>query len=588
MTDAHDFPLFVLREYAVAADGERGMLIGPRGDIVWLCAPRWDSDAVFSHLIGGGGIYAVTPTVDAFVWGGHYDDGSLIWRNRWTTPTQTIECRDALAYPGDRDTAVILRRIMAGDHDAELRVVLDLQSGFGKHRLTHAKEHEGVWTGRTGPLHARWSGAGAAVHHEDGSFVFTVTVKAGQHLDLVLELSEEPLGDPVNVDEAWRVTEAAWDDAVPPVTGTLDDADVRHSLAVLHGLTTKGGGMVAGATMSLPERFGDNRNYDYRYAWIRDQCYAGQAAASVGDLALLDDAVTFVTGRLLNDGANLKPAYTTDGGPVPDERKLGLPGYPGGTDKIGNWVNKQFQLDAFGEALLLLACAAHHDRLDQDGWKAVETAVTVIADTHGQPEAGIWELDDQIWTHSRLSCVAGLRAIAKHASTPDAAPWSALADTILAATGKDCVHPTGRWQRTPTDTRIDSALLIPAVRGALPADDPRTVATLDAALQDLGGTGYMYRFRQSDGPLGDSEGAFLLCGFMTSLALHQQHRPVEAARWFERNRAARGTPGVFSEEYDVAQRQMRGNLPQAFVHALFIETAATLGASDDTSPGAHL
>lgn len=582
MTALGDYPLFVLREYAFCGDGERGMLIGPRGDISWLCAPRWESPAVFAHLIGGRGLYAVTPTSDAFVWGGHYDDGSLIWRNRWTTTTQTIECRDALAYPGDPNTVVVLRRIIAGEKDAEVRVVLDPRDDFGRHALTRATLREGVWTGRTGPLHVRWSGAPEATRSDEGDLSFTVTVAAGDHLDLVLEISEEPLGDPVNADHAWRSTEAEWASAVPDVSGTLADHDVRHSLAVLHGLTSRGGGMVAGATTSLPERFGENRNYDYRYAWIRDQCYAGQAAARAGDLALLDDAVSFVAARIIADGENLKPAYTTSGGPVPSEEPVGLPGYPGGTDKVGNWVNQQFQLDAFGEALLLLACGAEHGRLGQTGWTAVAKAVEVIRARHGEPEAGIWELGDEVWTHSRLSCVAGLRAVARQTDHATGAEWTALADTILADAASSSVHPTGRWQRTPDDDRIDSSLLIPAIRGALPADDPRTVATLDAALSELGGTGYMYRFRQGAGPLGDSEGAFLLVGFVTAIALEAQGRHVDAARWFERNRAARGTPGIFAEEYDVSQRQMRGNLPQAFVHAMFVEAAVTLAADPTT------
>ncbi len=391
----------------------------------------------------------------------------------------------------------------------------------------------------------------------------------------------------MDADEAWRTTEAAWAAAVPDISGTLADHDVRHSLAVLHGMTTAGGGMVAGATTSLPERFGESRNYDYRYAWVRDQCYAGQAAARAGDLTLLDAAVSFVGSRILADGPDLKPAYTTSGGPVPSEQKLGLAGYPGGTDKIGNWVNKQFQLDAFGEALLLLACAAQHDRLDQKGWKAVGAAVDVIRTRRGDPEAGIWELDDEVWTHSRLSCIAGLRAVARQTDHATGAEWTALADSILADTAETSLHPAGRWQRTPDDERVDSALLIPAIRGALPTDDPRTVATLDAALDELGGTGYMYRFRQGPGPLGDSEGAFLLTGFITAIALEQQGRHVDAGRWFERNRAARGTPGIFAEEYDVSQRQMRGNLPQAFVHALFVEAAVALAAEPSDGSREH-
>ena len=108
---------------------------------------------------------------------------------------------------------------------------------------------------------------------------------------------------------------------------------------------------------------------------------------------LLDDAVRFVADRLLADGPHLKPAYTIDRRSVPDERQLDLPGYPGGTDIVGNWVNQQFQLDAFGEALLLFAAAAGHDHLDADGWRAAETAAAAIEQRWHEPDAGIWEID---------------------------------------------------------------------------------------------------------------------------------------------------------------------------------------------------
>ncbi|MGW0203250.1 glycoside hydrolase family 15 protein, partial [Nonomuraea sp. NPDC003201] len=130
------------------------------------------------------------------------------------------------------------------------------------------------------------------------------------------------------------------------------------------------------------------------------------------------------------------------------------------------------------------------------------------------PDAGIWELDDRAWTHSRLNCAAGLRAVGENAP----------ADTIVADTAAHATHPSGRWQRAPDDPRIDGALLLPAIRGAA----------------------------------------------------HQQGDVPTALRWFERNRAACGPAGLLSEEYDVTQRQMRGNLPQAFVHALLLECAARL------------
>jgi len=141
-----------------------------------------------------------------------------------------------------------------------------------------------------------------------------------------------------------------------------------------------------------------------------------------------------------------------------------MPGYPGGRVKVGNWVNRQFQLDGLGDSLLLLAAADRADRLDLDHWKAAEIAVNGIATRWQQPDAGIWELDNNWWTHSRLACVAGLRGIAARAAGPQAGQWTALADAIAAEVARTSVHPTGRWQRAPDDPRVDAALLFSAIR----------------------------------------------------------------------------------------------------------------------------
>lgn len=575
------FPPHVLREYSLIADGERGIMIGPRGDFVWMCVPRWDSDAVFSSLIGGQGAYNITP-VDPFVWGGYYEEGTLIWRSRWVGQSGIIECREALAFPGEPGRAVILRRVMAVDGDARVSVRLDARAGFGHHAARSLARDGDVWTGRSGPVHMRWSGAGGARPLNRGAGAQTLamdlTVPAGGHHDFVLEMSEDALpAESVDPDTAWLATETAWHAAVPELAETIVPREARHAYAVLRGLTSNGGGMVAAATMSLPERAKQGRNYDYRYVWIRDQCFAGEAVAATGAHPLLDDAVRFVSERLLADGPTLKPAYTTLGAPVPAERTLKLPGYPGGTDVAGNQAGAQFQLDAFGESLLLLAAAARHGHLDADGWRAAEAAAAAIGTRWGDPEAGIWELDDQNWTESRLICVAGLRAISgAGAPAPKVGEWLALAEAILAETAAGSTHPSGRWQRAPDDERVDSALLLPPIRGAIEAGDPRTLATLEALERDLGQEGFLYRFRQGPGPLADAEGAFLLCGFTMALAQHQQGNEVAATRWFERNRAACGPPGLYTEEFDVTQRQLRGNLPQAFVHALMLECSARL------------
>ncbi|MDN5747001.1 MAG: glycoside hydrolase family 15 protein, partial [Pseudonocardia sp.] len=279
-----------------------------------------------------------------------------------------------------------------------------------------------------------------------------------------------------------------------------------------------------------------------------------------GPHPLLDDAVRFVSERVLADGPNLMPAYTVTGQAVPEQRSLDLPGYPGGTDVLGNQVRSQFQLDAFGEALLLLAAAGRHDRLDAEHYRAVTTLVAAIEQRWHEPGAGLWELDERRWTHSRLICAAGLRAMAAAgAAVSDAAAWNTLAD---------------RPRRRPGRRR-------PAARA-----DPRCPAGRRPAVsRDVGrrprgagrrGLRLPVPARRPAARRG--RGRVLLCGFVMALGSHQQGDTLSAARWFERNRAACGPPGLFSEEFDVGQRQLRGNLPQAFVHALLLESAVRLAA----------
>jgi len=575
---ARDFPPQVLRDYALVADGARGALVGPRGAMVWLCAPDWHDDAVLASLLGGRGVFAVTPT-HPFVWGGAYEDGTLIFRHRWTSRGDgTVECRDALAMPSDPQRAVVLRRVVAALGDGEVEVVLDLRARFGTQALRSLRRDDaGRWHGRTGDLHVRVSGmADAAV--ADGVLRMPLTVPAGQQHDLVLEVGTAIPDEPVDPEHAWQSTAHTWAEAVPEIPHSVAPLDARHAYAVIRGLTSDSGGMVAAATMSLPEHAEHGRSYDYRYAWVRDQCYAGLAmAACGGPFPLFDTLVRFVVARVLADGDRLVPAYTVQGAPVPDERSTGLPGYPGGWDVAGNHVRDQFQLDVHGVVLQLLAAAAEHDRLDADGARAIVTTVATIEAHWREPEAGIWEIDDDVWAHSRLECVAGLRSVAAVVPPAEAARTSALADAILAETSRSSLHPQlGRWQRSPGRPGVDAALLRPPLHGALPVGDPRTTATLEGVLADLTVDHHVYRYSPDSMPLGSTEGAFLLCGFITAEALFAAGREVEAFRFFERNRAACGPAALLAEEYDVSQRQLRGNLPQAFVHAALLSSSVRL------------
>ena len=220
-------PPHVLREYALLADGERGAVVGPRGDIAWLCVPRWDSDAVFSGLVGGISGYTLAPD-DCHVWGGYYEDSSMIWHNRWTTRTGIIECRDALAYPAEPHRAILLRQIQATDGPAAVTVTLRPRGGYDQQPLRELHRHDGIWTGRVGPLYLRWTGADAArtrLHGEQ--LTLALTLDAGEKHDLILEISDQPLpAEPADAGQCWRATEAAWANDVPALDGGFGAA--RH------------------------------------------------------------------------------------------------------------------------------------------------------------------------------------------------------------------------------------------------------------------------------------------------------------------------------------------------------------------------
>ena len=572
----------VLRELAFIGDGERGALLGPSGAVEWMCFPQWHDPSLFSTLIGGDGWYQIRPT-GRYVWGGCYDEGTLIWRDRWVTDDgAVIDCREALALPATRRTAVLLRRLEAVAGECRLQLTLDPRPDYGASSVRSWHRHGGgVFEGTAQGVHLRVSGADGASERADGHggrmLTSDVALRPGDRRDLVLEIGTGAFdGPPVDPDRAWQQTTAEWQRRAPKLAVEAGTRDARHACAVLHGMTSTSGALVAAATTSLPERADAGRNYDYRYAWVRDMALCGLAIAKAApDARVLGDWTAFVRDRVLEDGAKLAPAYTVNCDRLPDPTELPLPGYPGGRVVVGNRVRDQFQLDGLGETLLLFAAAAKADRLDADGRRAAVLTADAIAQRWQEPDGGFWELDPSWWTESRLTCVAGLRAIAT-AGGPETfvAECTSLADTVMAETARRCSHPSGRFQRAPDDERVDAAILLALVRGAVAPDDPRVAATIAAVRGELAVDGYVYRYHPEEGPLGEAEGAFLMCGFAMSLAEHAQGNPVASARWFERTRSGCGPPGLFSEEFDVDERQLRGNLPQAFVHALLLEAAA--------------
>jgi len=325
-----------LRDYAFIGDGERGGLIGPHGDMSWLCFPTWDSPAVMSGLLGGGGGYRLHPT-GHFVGGGWYESRSLIWVQSWITEHAEVECRSAFALPGRHGSLTLLRTLTVLSGQADIDIAIDLRAGFDKHKLRRAHFDGTGWRSRSDTVHVLWTGIGPGVTQEPGGALTAMPrLHAGESLELALVLSDDAEIAAPDCTELWAGTRDGWRRRVPDINSKVTTRDSEHAYAVLIAMTADTGGTVAAATLGLPEKAGGGRSFDYRYVWIRDQCYVGQAAALGDNYSLLDGAVRFVIARIQQHGEHLAPAYRTDGSPVPDEEPLLLKGYPGGGDgKIG-------------------------------------------------------------------------------------------------------------------------------------------------------------------------------------------------------------------------------------------------------------
>ena len=338
--------------------------------------------------------------------------------------------------------------------------------------------------------------------------------------------------------------------------------------------------MVAAATLGLPERAEAGRNYDYRYVWLRDQAYAGHGGrrSTRRGPAAWTRRWRSAPARMLEhgDAARARPTGST-AATCRDEDALDLPGYPGGTDVVGNWVRGQFQLDMYGELLQLYATAAGTTICTATTQRGARILVDVVEQRWDEPDAGVWELDDAWWTHSRLACVAGLRAVAAHVATPTPPDWIPAWPTDPRRDHPPLPGPDGSWRQAPTGRGRRRSAAAAGPRRARRRRPPQHSPPCRPSTRHLVEDGYVYRYAVDDQPLGEAEGAFLMCGFAMCLAQLAAGDTVEAFRWFERQRAACGPPGLLSEEFDVRQRQLRGNLPQGFVHALLLESSIRLG-----------
>ncbi|MGP8060472.1 MAG: glycoside hydrolase family 15 protein [Acidimicrobiales bacterium] len=595
----------LIEDYAVIGDLHTAAIVGRDGSIDWLCLPHFDSGSCFARLIGTDehGFWRVAPagpegTVTATR--RRYREGTLVLETEFDTATGSIRLTDCMPVREQHPQVVRLVECLRGK--VPVRMELCLRFGYGE-SIPWVSHHDGMLTAIAGPdAVALWTRAetrGAKMRT-----IAEVTMTEGQQLPFTLSWypSHEPAPRPFDpwytiatTDSWWR----AWS-ADCTYDGDYGDAVLR-SLITLKALSYEPtGGIVAAATTSLPEALGGNRNWDYRYCWLRDATLTLEALMRGGyhneAMAWRDWLLRATAG----DPSRLQIMYGSAGERRLDEWEVSwLPGYESSAPvRIGNAAAGQYQLDVYGEVMSALFSAAQNAGVHSRAiWDLQTRLIEFIEKGWTQPDDGIWEVRGprRHFTHSKvMAWVAVDRAVRTLEEWPQLDgpidKWRKLRDEIHAEVcdkgyNKDKQAFT---QYYGSDTLDASVLMMPLV-DFLPPSDPRVVSTVEAIQRELVEDGFVLRYRTSDDGAVDGltgrEGAFLACSFWLVDCLHMIGRVDEARAMFERLLALRNDLGLLSEEYDPVAKRLVGNFPQAFSHVSLVNTACRLTDQEPLSPG---
>lgn len=576
----------------MVGDLHTAALISTEGSIDWLCLPRFDSPACFNALLDSpkAGRWLLAPAAGGECTRRRYRKNTLILESEWESEDGKVKVID---FMSPRDGAADIVRIVVGIRGTvRMRSELALRFDYG-HIVPWVRHDEHGIHAVAGP-DAAYLMTEAPLRGEHMQTASDFTVKAGQRVPFVLTWAPSHLGRPRRVDPegVLAATESFWQEwsAKCRVTGPYRDAVLR-SLITLKALTfAPTGGIVAAVTTSLPEELGGERNWDYRYCWLRDATLTLEALLSSGYSEEAGAWRNWLLRAVAGDPADLQIMYGLHGERRLPEMTLDwLAGYEGSKPvRIGNGAAGQLQLDVWGEVLDCLALTRTALLRDgDDSWDVQIALMEHLEKAWDRPDNGLWEMRGprRHFTHSKVMAWVAADRMVKGVRDFDlpgpADRWETLRDTIHAdvmAHGFDAERNTfvQSYGRPELDA---SLLLIPRV-GFLAPDDPRVVGTIDAVQRELTHDGFLLRYRteQSDDGVPGGEGVFLACSFWLVDALIGAGRRREATELFERLLALRNDVGLLSEEWDVQEARQLGNMPQAFSHFALVRSALQLQA----------
>ena len=605
-----DYPL--IADHGLIGDLQAAALVARDGTIDWFCSPRFDSPSIFASLLDAekGGYLSTRPRTGAFDTKQLYLPDTAILVTRFLTEDGVGELIDFMPATGEvadeRHRLVRVIRCVRGAMDFDIEIAPRFDYGRGAHRLV-VGDDGAVFSSETATLalsiirepdDAR---LGHVVETGDGDLHATLSLREGEMRGVVLETGAGAQPTSVRVAEARRLFEDTtryWQDWVEGSTYTGRwREEVQRSAITLKLLTyAPTGGLVAAPTAGLPEQLGGERNWDYRYTWVRDASFSVHTLVRLG---YHDEAAAFgvwlrerVVDPVANETGPLNIMYRVDGDPeLVEETIEGWEGYRQSYPvRIGNGAAGQLQLDIYGEAL---DAVYHLDRrgitIGQAGWLAICRLLDWLVDNWQQPEEGIWETRGgrKDFTYGRLMVwVAfdrGIRLADEHGRPAPVDRWRAARDAVYTEIMEKGWNEERRaFVQQYGETVLDAALLKMPQVGFISPHDPLWLDTLRAMEEELVSDNLVYRYNPSASPDGlqGSEGTFSLCTFLYVDALARSGRVDDARLTFEKMLTYANHVGLFAEEISATGEQL-GNFPQAFTHLALIDAAITLNARMD-------
>jgi len=586
-----------LRDYAAIGDGRTVALVASDGSIDWLCLPDIDSATVFAAVLDAtrGGSFRLAPT-GRFTTERRYLPETNVLETTFVAEEGVVRLTDAMLLPGDglAPARELARRVEGLSGRVPMRWRAEPRFVYGSRtpRLGRRGVTPVATDGHQAIALSSWAAGEPTV--DDSSISGDFISRQGETALLVLSgADQEPLVLPrrADVESRLEATVAFWRDwaAERAHEGPWRDAVTRSALALKLLIHAPSGAIAAAPTASLPEQIGGERNWDYRFCWVRDSAFTLEALMQLGCPSEADAFFWWLLHASQLTHPRLRVLYRLDGGARAPETELALSGYCDSKPvRVGNGAVDQSQLDVYGDLLQtawLYGRAANG--LDRETGRRLAETADLVCEIWRQPDCGIWEVrsEPRHFTHSKMMCWVALDRAVRMADADWLPPshtarWKAEAARIRDFVETRCwSDELGAYVRSADSRELDASVLLGALMDYRGTHDPQMIATIDALRRELGRGSLLYRYSGEDGLRG-GEGAFLCCSFFLVDALARAGRVDEAAEMMEELIGLANDVGLYAEQIDSETKDFLGNMPQGLVHLSLINAAVSLGKAD--------